>query len=262
MTTKIDLYRAELRQLTDWEPFLRQESRLPGPRSNLELAQAVAEEGDAVRFERLLSYDAPRAPTNTPDEFLAVCGVLGLGRLLAEGQRDLLPRLHNLAADPRWRVREGVAMALQRFGNVDMAALLGTIESWATDSALVQRAAAAALCEPRLLRNPAHTAQVLALLDTIMTSIVQQRDRRSEAFQALRKGLGYCWSVAVVALPTVGKPAMEGWMTSDDPDVRWIMRENLKKARLARMDATWVQDWQHHLQGERSAKNDPTSPPK
>jgi hypothetical protein len=39
MTTKIDAYRAELRKLADWEPFLRQESRLPGPRSSLELAQ-------------------------------------------------------------------------------------------------------------------------------------------------------------------------------------------------------------------------------
>jgi len=88
MTTKSDAYRAELRRLPDWEPYLRQESRLPGPRSNLELAQAVAEEGDAACFERLLCYDAVRAPTNTPDEFLAVCGVLGLGRLLAEGQRE------------------------------------------------------------------------------------------------------------------------------------------------------------------------------
>ncbi|MEI6777620.1 MAG: HEAT repeat domain-containing protein [Chloroflexales bacterium] len=243
MTTKSDAYRAELRRLPDWEPYLRQESRLPGPRSNLELAQAVAEEGDAACFERLLCYDAVRAPTNTPDEFLAVCGVLGLGRLLAEGQRELLPRLRDLARDPRWRTREAVAMALQRLGDVDMAALIDAMESWATDTPLVQRAAAAALCEPRLLRDPALAARVLVVLDTITASIPQQRDRRSEAFQALRKGLGYCWSVAVAALPAVGKPAMERWMTSDDPDIRWIMRQNLTKARLARVDAAWVQCW-------------------
>ncbi|MEI7771986.1 MAG: HEAT repeat domain-containing protein, partial [Chloroflexales bacterium] len=128
--------------------------------------------------------------TNTPDEFLAVCGVLGLGRLLAEGQRDLLPRLRGLARDPRWRTREGVAMALQRLGDADMAALLEAMEAWATDTPLVQRAAAAALCEPRLLRDPAHAARVLAVLDTITASIMQQRDRRGAAFVALRKGLG------------------------------------------------------------------------
>lgn len=253
MTTKIDAYRAQLCGLADWEPFLRAESRLPGPRSNLELAQAVAEEGDAACFAQLLSYDAGRAPTNTPDELLAVCGVLGLGRLLAAGEHELLPRLRDLASDPRWRVREGVAMALQRLGDADMITLLSAMEPWATATPLVQRAAAAALCEPRLLRDPTHTAQVLAVLDTITASIPPCGDRRSEAFQALRKGLGYCWSVAVAALPAVGKPAMERWMTSDDPDVRWIMRENLSKARLARVDAAWVQTWQQQLRGKRSA---------
>ncbi|MEI7772285.1 MAG: hypothetical protein WCI67_20005 [Chloroflexales bacterium] len=28
---------------------------------------------------------------------------------------------------------------------------------------------------------------------------------------------------------------------------RWIMRENLTKARLARVDAAWVQRWQQQL---------------
>jgi len=38
----------------------------------------------------------------------------------------------------------------------------------------------------------------------------------------------------------VGKPLMEKWLASNDKDVRWIMNENLKKARLIRMDAEWV----------------------
>ena len=36
---------------------------------------------------------------------------------------------------------------------------------------------------------------------------------------------------------------MEQWLIQTDKDVRWIMRENLKKARLARMDSVWVSDW-------------------
>jgi len=39
----------------------------------------------------------------------------------------------------------------------------------------------------------------------------------------------------------VGKPLMEEWLASADTDVRWIMRENLKKNRLVRMDAAWVE---------------------
>jgi hypothetical protein len=34
---------------------------------------------------------------------------------------------------------------------------------------------------------------------------------------------------------------MEHWLSSPDKDVRWIMKENLKKNRLAKMDRGWVQ---------------------
>jgi hypothetical protein len=40
---------------------------------------------------------------------------------------------------------------------------------------------------------------------------------------------------------------MEKWFACDDPDVRWIMRENLKKNRLERMDAGWVRGWRGKL---------------
>ena len=57
----------------------------------------------------------------------------------------------------------------------------------------------------------------------------------------LRQSLGYCWSVAVVVLPVKGKKLMERWFGSGGRDIRWIMRENLRKNRLARMDAKWVE---------------------
>ena len=77
----------------------------------------------------------------------------------------LLAELRRHATDPRWRAREAVAMALQRLGDADMDALLDEMERWAGGRPLEQRAAAAALCEPRLLRDPAHAARVLAVLD-------------------------------------------------------------------------------------------------
>jgi hypothetical protein len=84
---------------------------------------------------------------------------------------------------------------------------------------------------------------VLSILDAIMLSIVQAADRQGEAFQALRKGMGYCWSVAVAALPAEGIPMLERWLNVDDKDVRWIMKENLKKNRLVRLDPDWVNRW-------------------
>ena len=126
-----------------------------------------------------------------------------------------------------------------------MPALLAEMADWARGSPLEQRAAAAALCEPRLLKQPEYSAAVLRILDAItacIPTLARSETGQSgrEAFKTLRQGLAYCWSVAVVALPDAGKPLMEQWLASPDPDIRWIMRENLKKNRLAKMDAAWV----------------------
>lgn len=245
--TKADDYRERLSGLEDWEPYLLAESGLPGPRANLELVQVVADMGDQTLFERFLAYGPEAAPTNDPHEFLAVCGVVGMGRLLAEGQVDLLECIREHANDPRWRMREGVAMALQRLGDKDMDGLIEAMEDWSRGSPLEQRAAAAALCEPRLLGEEKHARKTLEILDAITASISDVADRRSSDFKALRKGLGYCWSVAVAALPDAGKPLIEKWLSSTDKDVIWIMKQNLGKARLARMDAGWVESCKARL---------------
>jgi hypothetical protein len=44
-------------------------------------------------------------------------------------------------------------MALQRLGRVDMEALLEEMGQWSEGNMLERRAAAAALCEPKLLRE-------------------------------------------------------------------------------------------------------------
>ena len=246
---KADDYRTKLRALVDWDSYLLKESGLPGPRGNIELAQVVADEGNRQLFQRYIAYTADEASVNSPHEFLAFCGVVGLGRLLAEGDTDLLKTLRRYASDPRWRIREGVAMALQRLGDVDMGQLIAAMCEWGQGTALEQRAAAAALCEPRLLGQAQYARAVLEILDQITAGIEHAEDRRSEDFLTLRKGLGYCWSVAVVALPVEGKALMEKWLVRSDKDVRWIMKENLKKARLVRMDAEWVKKWRGKIEG-------------
>jgi hypothetical protein len=192
---------------------------------------AAAEEGNERLFRKLEPSD---------DEFLAACGVVGLGRLVAEGRSRYLGVLRGRASDPRWRVREAVAMWLQRIGDVDMEELLRVAEEWGRGSPFEQRAAAGALCEPRLLSRKRDVTRVLRLLDRMTSGLARSLDRRDEGHRVLRKGLGYCWSVAVVAHPAAGKRAMERWIPSDDPDIRWVMKENLKKARLTRMDSEWV----------------------
>ena len=247
--TKTEDYRAKLRELPEWDAYLLKESGLPGPRGNIELAQVVADVGTLHLFQRYATYTADMAPVNSPYEFLAFCGVVGLGRVLAEGDSDQLKTLRRFASDPRWRIREAVAMALQRLGEGNMEQLIAAMGEWSQGTALEQRAAAAGLCEPRLLGSPQVVHRVLGILDQITTSIKQVEDRRSDEFLVLRKGLGYCWSVAVVALPLEGKILMEKWLQATDKDIRWIMKENLKKTRLARMDADWVNILRGKLEG-------------
>lgn len=239
--SKVEEYRAALRRLSSWDEYLLAESGLPGPRGNLELAQAVADEGDHPLFERYLAYTPERAPVNSPYEFLAFCGVLGLGRLLAEGDASLLEVIRPFASDPRWRLREAVAMALQRLGDNSMDGLILAMQTWSLGTPLEQRAAAAALCEPRLLKLPRHCRLVLSILDEITASLQAERAAAREDLLVLRKGLGYCWSVAVVAQPEAGKALMEKWLACPNPDIAWIMQENLKKARLERLDKAWVE---------------------
>jgi hypothetical protein len=241
MTNKIIQYREKLSGLTDWDAYLLQESGLPGPRANLELLEAVVEEGNNELFMRYLSSDdVTHAPVNSPEVFLTVCGVVGLGKMLCEGQLEVLNTLHDYASDSRWRIREGVVMALERWGHLNMPALLQVMKDWCQDSLLVKRAALAALCHPALLKRSEYAIEVLHLLDDATTSLLQIEDRKCEEFRVLKMALGYCWSVAVAALPEEGKPMLEKWATNTDRDIRWIVRENLGKKRLIQVDPVWV----------------------
>ena len=234
--SKVEDYKKQLQSLNDWAPFLKKNSGLPGPRGNLELAYVVAEIGDQKRFERFLSFDGKE---NTPEVFVLFCGVVGLGKLAAN-QPELFDRLRNCATDKRWRIREAVPTGLQLTGDQNMELLIKEMKKWTKGNWYEKRAAAAVLAEPRLLKQPKHAKQVLDVLDKITASMETDDKSKDESYKVLRRGMAYCWSVAVVASPEVGKPLMEKWLASADKDVRWMMKENLKKNRLVKMDTDWV----------------------
>jgi hypothetical protein len=246
--TKLCQYRSKLKELDDWGPFLLKNSGLPGPRGNLELAQAVAELAQKSQLESFLGIPITEAPENSPQVFLVFCGVTALGKMAARGEHTQFARLRAFASDPRWRVREAVAVALQYVGDVDMTTLFLEIEGWISGNAYEKRAAAAALAEPRLLQDPHMALKVLRILDEITSDIASGAVPRDESFKVLRQSMGYCWSVAMAAFPEAGKPLMEKWLASADPDVRWIMKENLRKNRLSKVDERWVQKWQRKLE--------------
>ena len=235
MTSRRSRYVAELAALDGAAvpAYLDRHSGLPGPRADLELVLAFEQAcGDADSLVDELLED--------PDEFRRMCATVALApRLLAAGspaERDpVVARLRDRADDDSWRVREGVAMAWQLVGDTDPELLRATMAGWATDgTALVRRAALAALCEPRLLRDPA-TVQVALAACTSATEFlaaIPARDRRSPQVRTLRQALGYCWSVAVAADPVRGVPMFVALVSSSDPDVAWVVRENRTKKRM------------------------------
>jgi hypothetical protein len=229
--TKIEVLHSQLHHLapSDWPAYLTEHSGLPGPRGNLELIEAVADVGDRAMFDLLVA---------TGDEYLTACGVVGLGQVLAGGDAPVEALLRHHASDPRWRVRESVAMALQRVGDVDLDRLVGIVDAWVEDpDPLVQRAAVAAICEPRLIREP-EAADAAIRTCRRATQLLRARraeERRLPSARTLRQALGYAWSVAVAADPVPGLLSFEALRSDPDPDVRWIVRENLRKKRLQRL---------------------------
>ncbi len=239
--SKVDEYRQILRTLDSWDDYLLEESRLPGPRANLELAFAAAHEGTEEQIIQYAGLNAEEAPGNTKQEFLAFCGVLGMGYLMSRGEGDYFAALREKANDPRWRIREAVALGLQEYGRDSPVQLLLVMDTWKVGTLLERRAVVATLCEPGLVEDSQHASQIIDIIDAITASILDERDRKSEEFKVLRKALAYGWSVLVAAQPSIGKPIMEAWIGSQDADIHWVMKQNLKKKRLKKMDENWVQ---------------------
>ncbi len=233
--------------------YLAERSGLPGPRMNLALVAAFADAvGEVVtrpdppvdRLEALLdgwvALSPQDAPTNDPREIWPGAAVLAYGQVAArrpDWWGDEIAKLHRAATDPRWRVRELVATALQRMLAADWPRTLAALQGWLTEAdPLVIRAAVAAVAEPPLLHEAGRGADALAIQAGALDWLARlsPAERRSEGVRTLRQALGFTVSVAVAAAPEAGFALLDQWAASSDPDGQWVVRENLKKARLRR----------------------------
>lgn len=219
---------AELRDVppAGWPAYLGARSGLPGPRANLPLAAAAAMCADQAVIDALLADGG---------EYQTMCAAAALG--LRSDDAEAEARARRLASDDRWRVREGVAIGLQMLGDTDFARVARVVLDWVDDPGpLVQRAAVATICEPRLLRAPEAAAVAVEACRRAtdhLSAMPAQRRKQPDA-RTLRQALGYCWSVAVAADPAAGMPAFRR-LDGDDPDIAWIVGRNLSKKRLSRL---------------------------
>jgi hypothetical protein len=225
--------------------YLVSNSNLPGPRGNLELADVFAlvvkgkAEKEAEKLwtlcQKLTQLCLVEAPVNSPEEFLVFCGARGIGALGASTAKffhEALSRLKELASDKRWRTREGVAMSVQSMIGKQPQRTLNEIEKWIeNDDWLAMRAVAAGVAEPALLKDKETAKIALELHKKIFGKIATARERKTE-FNVLKQGLGYSLSVVVSATPEEGFEYMRMLAETKEPDVQWIVKENLKKNRL------------------------------
>jgi hypothetical protein len=232
------------------EFFLREESHLPGTRANLELVNELSHllavlapvQPDNVHMllNHLVHHHYKEVENNTPDEFVILCGVVAFGACAAERPEwrgETIEFLDRCAGSSSWRVREGVAMAFQRLlSTVPQETLDHLIALAKKGDYLQQRAAIAAIAEPALLNTPERVNGALDIQRVVLERLhkAPAADRKREDFRALRKALGYTLSVVTAARPEDGFALMRvsaGW---GDADIEWVLRENLKKKRLAK----------------------------
>ena len=229
-------------------------SRRVGParsEGNIKLGQAVADVGSRVEFEDLLAWTGGRL-RSARARFLAFCGTVGLGKLAAEGELDVLPRLRALASDPvggsarpsRWLSSGSASWTCGCSSRRCAPGRAGTTSSGGRRSPRASRRSSATSA----------TFEVLAILDIVTEALSRSPDRRSEGFERSaragvlleRRGSG----------GDAGRPAMERWMGSEDPDVRWVMTQNLTKRRLQAAGADWVARWRGSMTAAGSARTD------
>jgi len=230
------------------EGFLAAQSGLPGPRANMELAAAFAdyfaayvdiELWDIVQaWTRITPYEAP---TGSPREFLPFCAIQAFGAVYCRCDPVTMGGIFNLfsvaAEDPRWRMRESVAIALQRVAPCHSEDVLILFEKWVqVGTPLYYRAVVATLAEPDLMENPARARAALRLSEKILRRIsnLPLEARKNPDFKTLVQGMSYALSVFVAASPDEGFALLEKWATREDPDIQRIIRENLRKNRLSK----------------------------
>lgn len=246
---KLALLLGGMDQSHEVEKLLVSRSNLPGPAGNLTLAAGFADlcaarGGDGHLWELLLSWTDLRpedAPTGNPREFLPFCALHAMGALYpgvsSEEKNTILARLKRGASDPRWRVREAVAMGFQHIGEWDFEHLMTLFRKWMSAASLTERRCiVAALAHPPMITVPERATECLKIADDVFAGIAAlDRDRRTtEDFRILKKGMEYCVSVYAARDPGAGFALMKRWLKSGDRDIIRIIRANLGKARLAK----------------------------
>jgi hypothetical protein len=219
--------------------YLLKNSGLPGPRGNLTLLYSFSKDATAGEVAECLSFINDNLK-NSPEEFAGMCGIVGLCCLQKDNPQKAIATVRPYASHSSWRIREAVAIGIQEMVDENLYDVIKILEDWTGGNEYEKRAVIASLCEPKLLVNKSDVKSILNILAKTMATFSGVNGALSEGQIALRKAAGYCWSVAIVASPEDGKKSFEKLLPAKNKHISWIIKENLKKNRLLKMDREWV----------------------
>lgn len=215
-------------------------SKLPGKRANLELMWQFAQNATAEEINCCLSYKDYDL-NNSPEEFVVMCGVLGLCMMYKSEPQIALSKIEAYANSNSWRVREAAAMGIQELLIIKTKEVLNILDEWSLKNERYKRCIIAGLCEPKNLENKYILDSAFKYLNMFTNDYNSYTSKLSEDQKILRKALGYAWSVAIVADCNKGKSLFVKLLDSDNKNIRWIVKNNLKKNRLKKIDVEWVE---------------------
>jgi hypothetical protein len=226
--------------MTKFIDNLLKNSGLPGPRGNLELLHSFSKMASPAEIEECFLYYTDDL-SNSPEEFVVMCGVVGHCILNKSHINKTIGTIKKYASHSSWRIREAVAIGIQEMAGNNLDEILQNLKKWISGNDYEKRAVVAALCEPKLLKDKIIITEVIELLHKITNDFSNINGKLTDSQKTLQKSLGYGWSVAIVSLPNEGKKAFEMLTKSDNKNIKWIVKENLKKKRLSIIDKIWVE---------------------
>ncbi len=240
------------------EFYLREHSRLPGSRVNLDLADelsyllasAIPRQAESVHalLNKFVNADRKTAAGSAPADFVMCCGILAFGSCAAghaSWRDEAFLLLSHYSESSSWRIRDSVTLAYHYLLRATAYDTLTHLQALATDgSYLQQRSAVTVLAESQLLYNAELLESAFDLHRIVLERVhsVPERERRQEEFKLLKRALGYTLSVITAAAPEQGFALMGECADWNDVDIEWILRENLKKKRLAKYRHSFIQD--------------------
>jgi hypothetical protein len=247
--------------------LLARGARLPGPRMNTALAEALASacvqrgaRADSVvlALARLSPSEAPGA---TALEFLPVCGLYALGARAAADQSvrgAFLAELQAHAADVRFRCREAVIHALTRIGHEAGDGLVRDVVAW-MDGYFHAAAVLRAVCSEAWIGKLHDVDAVLARFD-------QAFALASGAPRAAARWPGY--KELLLALERepprlalrFGAPVfgmLERWIKAQDSVLREVVARGLGSPKLAGRYASEVEHVRRTVAAARPPPRNP-----